>query len=59
MYGLGLVYLACGLILRYAARYYAKHRDSYTSEQVEQIDALIDAAQQLQNLLAPFFIPKP
>ncbi len=59
MYGLGLVWGACHLILRFAARYYGDHRADYTSAQQAAIDALIEAAQGVDSAVASIFAPLP
>jgi len=47
MKGIGLVFMACKLILRFAARYYGQHRNAYAAGEQVAIDNLIVSANAL------------
>lgn len=59
MFGLGLVWAACKLILRFARVYYDTHKASYSVQQQNALEALFTAAEVTSAAIAPIFAPLP
>lgn len=56
--GLGLVYMACTLILRFAGKWYAANRNAYTVGQQAVLDSLIEASNEFAIVLGDVFAPQ-
>jgi hypothetical protein len=51
MFGIGLVFGGCKLILRFARRYFNQHLGDYTEAQQLALVGLFDAANAVERLL--------